>query len=248
MIILITNIGDTMRSLLFGVIAITILGLTSCQESAQKTPEFYKDTVTFDLLSDMKSLLDENADKITIEDVNNLNGAIRYYSPIKDSLIGKTIGELIEGQKQRTLSTNINLTQATAFSTLFTQSLKFNISEFQKIEQENGQPLNVPTYQFQNISGKSIVKLSGVVDYYNGEQLIKRFTIEIDKEIPADKTLNQPYPYNHDAANQRDVFVRNNFDKLRKVWIPTMIEFADGKIYKRNPDKKGENQLDKDAK
>jgi hypothetical protein len=35
---------------------------------------------------------------------------------------------------------------------------------------------------------------------------------------------------------------------LRKVWIPTMIEFADGKIYKRNPDKKGENQLDKDAK
>lgn len=236
-----------MRSLILGFIALSLLGLFSCQDNSHKTPEFYKDTVTFELLSNIKTVLDENAKDLTLEEVNYLNAAIRYYSPIKDSLLGKTVGELIEGQKERTLATNINLTQATAFSTLFTQSIKFNIKDFQTAEQENGQSLNVPTYQFQNISGKDIVKLSGVVDYYNGEQLIKRFTIELEKTIPAEKTLNQPYPYNHDAANQRDVFVRENFAKLRKVWIPTVIEFADGKIYKRNPDKKENNEMKKEA-
>lgn len=89
-----------MRSLLFGLIAITLLGLTSCQESAKKTPDFYKDTITFDLLSDMKSLLDENADKITVEDVNYLNGAIRYYSPIKDSLLGKQLVNLLKDKNK----------------------------------------------------------------------------------------------------------------------------------------------------
>lgn len=236
-----------MRSLILGIIALSLLGLFSCQDNSHKTPEFYKDTITFELLSNIKTVLDENAKDLTLEEVNYLNAAIRYYSPIKDSLLGKTVGELIEGQKERTLATNINLTQATAFSTLFTQSIKFNIKDFQTAEQENGQSLNVPTYQFQNISGKDIVKLSGVVDYYNGEQLIKRFTIELEKTIPAEKTLNQPYPYNHDAANQRDVFVRENFAKLRKVWIPTVIEFADGKIYKRNPDKKENNEMKKEA-
>lgn len=236
-----------MRSLILGIIALSLLGLFSCQDNSHKTPEFYKDTVTFELLSNIKTVLDENVKDLTLEEVNYLNAAIRYYSPIKDSLLGKTVGELIQGQKERTLATNINLTQATAFSTLFTQSIKFNIKDFQTAEQENGQSLNVPTYQFQNISGKDIVKLSGVVDYYNGEQLIKRFTIELEKTIPAEKTLNQPYPYNHDAANQRDVFVRENFAKLRKVWIPTVIEFADGKIYKRNPDKKESNEMKKEA-
>lgn len=236
-----------MRSIIYGLIAITLFGLISCEQNSHKTPEFYKDTVTFDLLSNLKNVLDENAKDLTLEDVNYLNAAIRYYSPIKDSLVGKTIKELIDGQRERTLSTNINLVQATAFSTLFTQSIKFNIKDFQTVKQENGQELNVPTYQFQNISGKDIKKLSGVVDYYNGDQLIKRFTIDIDKLIPAEKTLNQPYPYNHDAKNQRDVFVRENFAKLRKVWIPTVIEFADGKIYKRNPDKKTNNEMKKEG-
>lgn len=237
-----------MRTLILSIVAISLLGLFSCQNNSQKTPEFYKDTVTFELLSNIKTILDENVKDLTLEEVNYLNAAIRYYSPVKDSLLGRTVGELIEGQRERTLATNINLTQATAFSTLFTQSIKFNIKEFNTAEQENGQPLNVPTYQFQNISGKDIVELSGVVDYYNGEQLIKRFTIELEKTIPADKTLNQPYPYNHDAANQRDVFVRENFAKLRKVWIPTVIEFADGKIYKRNPDKKQNDEMKKEDK
>lgn len=236
-----------MRSIIYGLLAITLFGLISCEQASHKTPEFYKDTVTFDLLADLKNVLDENAKDLTLEDVNYLNAAIRYYSPIKDSLVGKTIKELIDGQRERTLSTNINLAQATAFSTLFTQSIKFNIKDFQTVKQENGQELNVPTYQFQNISGKDIKKLSGVVDYYNGDQLIKRFTIDIDKLIPAEKTLNQPYPYNHDAKNQRDVFVRENFAKLRKVWIPTVIEFADGKIYKRNPDKKTNNEMKKEG-
>lgn len=235
-----------MRSLILGLVAVALLGLVSCQQNANKTPQFYKDTVTFELLSNMKNILDENVADLTLEEVNYLNAAIRYYSPIKDSLLGKTVGDLIAGQKERTLATNINLTQATAFSTLFTQSIKFNIKEFNVAQQENGQSLNVPTYQFQNISGKDIVKLSGVVDYYNGEQLIKRFTIELDKTIPTDKTLNQPYPYNHDINNKRDVFVRENFTKLRKVWIPTVIEFADGKIYKRNPDKKQNDEMKKD--
>jgi hypothetical protein len=241
------NFGENMRSIIYGLIAITILGLVSCGQNTQKTPEFYNDTVTFDLLANLKNVLEENAADLTVEDVNYLNGAIRYYSPIKDSLVGKTIKELIEGQKQRILSTNINLAQATAFSTLFTQSLKFNIKDFQAVKQENGQELLVPTYQFQNISGKDIKKLSGVVDYYNGEQLIKRFTIEIDKVIPAEKTLNQPYPYNFDTNNQRDVIVKDNFAKLRKVWIPTLIEFADGKIYKRNPDKKEKEEPKKEG-
>lgn len=237
-----------MRSIIYGLTAVTFFGLFACSESTHKTPEFFKDTVTFDLLANLKTVLDENAADLTLEDVNYLNGAIRFYSPIKDSLVGKTIQELIDGQKQRILSTNINLAQATAFSTLFTQSIKFNIKDIQSLKQENGQELLVPTYQFQNISGKDIKKLSGVVDYYNGEQLIKRFTIEIDKLIPADKTLNQPYPYNFDAKNQRDVFVKDNFAKLRKVWIPTVIEFADGKVYKRNPDKKADTKEAKEEK
>ncbi|MFN3195025.1 MAG: hypothetical protein ACE364_03645 [Chlorobiota bacterium] len=237
-----------MRSISITLIAIALLGLASCQQQSKKTPSFFKDTVNFDLLADMKNILDDNSKDLTLEDVNYLNAAIRYYSPIKDSLLGKTVGELIEGQKERTLKTNINLVQATAFSTLFTQSIKFNIKDFQAVEQENGKPLNVPTYQFQNISGKEIVKLQGVVDYYNGDNLIKRFTVEVDKAIPAEKTLNQPYPYNHDVENKRDVFVRNNFNKLRKVWIPTVIEFADGKVYKRNPDKKEKADMEEEAK
>ena len=141
-----------MRKVILSLIALSLFGLGACQQNnSNKAPEFYKDTITFDLLANMKNILDENAKDLTLEDVNYLNAAIRYYSPIKDSLLGKTVGELIEGQKERTVSTNINLVQATAFSTLFTQSIKFNIKDFQTIEQENGQPLNVPTYQFQNL-------------------------------------------------------------------------------------------------
>lgn len=229
-----------MRYLIMSLAFLMLPGLISCQKS-ENDPSFYKEKINTKSLSNIGEII-TNTENMSTEDLRLLNSAINYYSPVKDSLNGKTIGELITSQREREKQNAMNQLKATSFNVASSQALKFNISKFEPIDQEGGKPLNVPTYQFMNVSDKTIKKIEGFLNVYNGNQLVKRYTVEVEKDIPAEKTLNQPYPYEHKTDNQRDVVVRENFNKLRKVWIPTLIEFEDGTTLDRSKlvDKKEE--------
>lgn len=203
-----------------------VFSFIACQQQ-KSDPKSYSEVINKDNLSTITKFLKNDKD-ITTEDLNYLRTAIRYYSPIQDSLFGKTVGELIKSQKERDYTNSFNNLKSASFNIASDYALTFGIKEFQRIDEE-GRKINLFTYTLSNKSEKDIKSIIGAVDFMNPQnQLVKRFTIEIDKEIPVGKVLNQPYPYPHDDENNRDQIIRNNLNQLRPVWKPTLIEFSDG--------------------
>lgn len=215
-----------MNRLKFILLTLTIMSfvLSSCD----KTPAVYKIEIKPDNLVSISDQMKADA-KISREDMDTYVRELSYLASFKDSLKNKTVGDIITSGKARQQNATLESVISTSNRLEIANSLGFYFDNFEFVK-ENGLDINVANYKLQNTSVKSIKALKGFLDFYNQQgTLVKRYTIEINQEIPVGKVLSVKYPYGYDEKNERDRLVRNEYTKYNRVWKPVSVEFKDGK-------------------
>jgi len=209
------------------VVSIFVIGLSSCGSNGD-SPILNEKINDINLPELTKSLAED--ENVTKEQLDHFNNALnRNATNFNDSIVGKTVGELINQEVKKIRDNqNINLI-SNANRILINNALVFGISKFEPFDQPDGTTVNLAVYQFSNKSAKDIKSILGAMELYNQSgQIVKRFTIEINDLLPANKTLTKNYPYPHDNNNQRDMIVRENLSALKVTWRPYQVEFTDG--------------------
>ena len=171
-----------------------------------------------------------SCENLSNEDAELFINAITRVGNHKDSIVGKTILELINNQKQFVRErTNDILRNSGARISLFLNH-KFEYIGIQFEDSDSKNKINNIVFEIQNTSDKPIKKIEGRLQFYtpNGE-LIKLYSLVTATEVPAnsDKATRFVMPFKHDESSNRDQIIRNSRN-LSAIWTPTSIEFSDG--------------------
>jgi hypothetical protein len=164
------------------------------------------------------------------------NGLLRIGSEV-DSLEGKTVGNIIELQKEfarksamtQMLNTSMNINHG--FGLIGWEPSVDGEKKFDKFK-----------YAIQNKSNKNIQIIEGLLKFYtNNNQLIRIFPIKIDQKIGVDSTQQFESIFAYDSTNRSAVMLRrlmtNKTGNALPVWQPTYLQFEDGSIITLGDDK-----------
>lgn len=210
---------------------ISLAIITSCQQ-AEKNPAVYKETITKDNLIELSEKV-ENTKELDALDLQYFNAGITRLGVI-DSLNGKTIGEVINLQKefQRVQSATALSNTAPRIQLVMNHGFKY-IGVAPK--DDAGTPLNIIVYEVTNKSEKDMVDLQGGLQFVTnqGNKLVKVYPIkssivlEKNGPIKPGETRRLALPFDHVSTSVRDSIVRN-INNLKHLWQPVEITFADG--------------------
>ncbi len=211
-------------------IFLIVAGLSSCNQSAPKSPVL-KEVFTENNITEIAKKV-EHDDVITLRELTLLNQGIARLSGVKDSIVGKTVGDVITSQESLSRQVTINGLKNTAIKTEvnLTHDFKFEKLDFSDNPEEKSYA-NVLTFTIKNTSTQAITNLQGYINAVDPQnRVVKRFPINIKKPIEPGTNQQIISPgYKHDINNQNDVFMRNNLQKLRAIWQPLLVTLADGK-------------------
>ncbi len=211
---------------LFAVVSI----LASCGNQNPKS-QYSEEKITKDnLYSLAQKISDEN--KMSREDIQLLTGAINRLGLNADTIIGKSIGELIAMQN--------DFIRQQEFKQMVSILAKAEIIANHTIKYIGIKPLDTLgnsydyiIFDITNNSAKSIKELTGQFRFLDANgTIIKAYPIELSKimtspsELKTKETRRFVYPFFHDKNNQRDEIVRNT-KGLQVVWFPSEMEYTD---------------------
>ncbi|OGU55824.1 MAG: hypothetical protein A2X64_11320 [Ignavibacteria bacterium GWF2_33_9] len=177
-----------------------------------------------------KQIMDENV--MSREDAILFNSAVNRLGQTPDSILGKTVGQLINEEA--------DLAKLNIYTQMYGTLSKAEILMKHKMKYLGLKPMDTLeqsydyiVFEVDNTSDKSIADLQGQLRFFNAaNQLVKAYPIELSKVmgnpegIKPKETRRFAYPYFHQKDNQRDEIIRNSKD-LRVVWFPMSIAFTD---------------------
>lgn len=204
---------------------------TSCESDKKDSPVF-NEVISADNLEALNKKIeeDQNIDRIEIELYSN--GLTRFsLMPKKDTLFGKTVGEIINDQKNFLRLASMQGLNATTPRISLNLSHNLKLLQFQPMNDTvNNRSVNVLAFEVTNTSDKNIKNVQGYMNFYSLQnQLLIRFPLNIKKELAKGVTekLQSP-PYVHDPDNANHKFIRENPSLVRTMWQPLLVEFEDG--------------------
>ncbi len=205
-------------------------GLYSCNQSEPKSPVLKEVFTESNLTAIVKKV--ENDDIISIRELTLLNQGIARLSGVKDSIVGKSVGDVITSQEAVGRDLTIKGLKNTALKTEVNLTHTF---KFEKLEQKDNPAenvfSNVITFTISNTSSQAITNLQGYVNAVDRQnRVIKRFPINIQKKIDAgaQQVIVSP-AYKHDNNSELDVFLRQNLNTLRAIWQPLLVTLENGR-------------------
>ncbi len=205
-------------------------GLYSCNQAEPKSPVL-KEIFSENNITEIAKKI-ENDNLISLKDITLLNQGIARLSGVKDSIVGKTVGDIIVSQESLSRQATLQGLKNTALKTEvnLTHTFKFQNLEMKDNEQDNVYA-NVITFTIKNTSSQAITNLQGYINAVDPQnRVVKRFPINIQKQIAVGAEENIVSPaYKHDINNQNDIFMRKNLNNLRAIWQPLAVTLADGK-------------------
>ncbi len=208
----------------------TVTILVSCGNQKPQS-QYVEEKVTKDnLYSLAQKIADEN--KMSREDIQLLTGAVNRLGLNADSIVGKSIGQLIAMQEE--------FIRQQEFKQMTSILAKAEIIANHTIKYVGLKPLDTLgnsydylIFDITNNSAKSIKELTGQFRFLDANgTIIKAYPIELSKimtapsELKSKETRRFVYPFFHDKNNQRDEIVRNT-KGLQVVWFPTVMEYTD---------------------
>lgn len=174
-------------------------------------------------------------DKVLLqEEIDLFSSGLARLSVHRDSILGKTIGYIIENQRNYQRESSLKTLEGNA---VYIEMMLNHAFKFEGIEAQDKDTVRINNVivAIQNRSDKEIKTIKGALDFYNVQnQIVKRYNIELSNPIKPGEALRFTSPYPHDPNNQRDVIMREQFSKLNPIWQPWEIEFSDGKKLVRN--------------
>lgn len=213
---------------------LTVLVLiTSCGDKKPQS-QFLNQKVTKNNLDSLAQLI-INENKISREDIQLLTSAINRLGVNPDSIMGKSLAELIKIQDE--------FIRQQEFKQMKSIMAKAEILANHKIRYVGIKPLDTLgnsydylIFEVTNNSDKTIKNLTGQFRFTDANgTIIKAYPIELEKimvspnELKPGETRRFAYPFFHDKNNQRDQIVRST-PNLQVLWFPTILEYTDKKI------------------
>jgi hypothetical protein len=212
------------RLLSFIFIAGSLLFI-SCSNRESKLKE---EVVTSSNISDIANQI-KNDKNMSNDDIDLFTQGISRLGAIKDSLNNKTVGQVIENQKEyeRNLKTVALMSTASRLEMVYSLGITFTKKLMYSQDTVNADGVEL---MIKNNSGKAIQGVKGQIRIFNTQnQLIKvRYVEWNDFNLEPGKSVMKREFWNHDPNNQYDNYVRENRD-LTAIWVPESITFSDGK-------------------
>lgn len=207
--------------------------ITSCGDKKPQS-QFLNQKVTKNNLDSLAQLI-INENKISREDIQLLTSAINRLGVNPDSIMGKSLAELIKIQDE--------FIRQQEFKQMKSIMAKAEILANHKIRYVGMKPLDTLgnsydylIFEVTNNSDKTIKNLIGQFRLTDANgTIIKAYPIELEKimvspnELKPGETRRFAYPFFHDKNNQRDQIVRST-PNLQVLWFPTILEYTDKKI------------------
>jgi hypothetical protein len=199
--------------------------LTSCDPKGTKLAN---EKVTEKNLIEIATKLKEDK-STTKEELDLFNSGLARLGGSKDSLVNKTVGQIIEAQKEFTRNNSANSLISISNKYEINNALQINILQKLMVNQDtivaDGVELAI-----KNNSDKEINEIKGEIQIFNAKNELvkvrpvqwKNFKVEAGKQI----THREFWP--HIKDNPNDQYLRNE-KNLIGVWVPETITFADGK-------------------
>ena len=163
------------------------------------------------------------------EDLDMLTAGLARLSDSKDSINGKTIGQIIEMQKEFYHKSSIAGLVSNANRIQMNNSIGIKFTQKLMIDNDTTQADGVE-FVLTNTSGKDILSIKGAIRIINNQnQLVKvRPVVYENINFKAGAQSKQREFWAHDNNNQFDVAMRNT-KELTALWVAESITFADGK-------------------
>jgi len=221
-----------MKYLLIFALVVTVL-LTSCKNSNESSSLILDEVIKLENVAELTTRL--NSDQgITYDDKISYNRGIQLLSISKDSLVGKTVRDIIAFDKDKTLNDNMKAGQQSANVFELKNQAPVKLTKFVPTVDANGSPQNTLTYEVYNMSSMTMERVTGMLRLFNksNNALVKQFELKVSEPIENGKGRAVSMNYLHDTTNNRDLFIRQNLQtgQLRMEWVPDTVIYSDGKI------------------
>jgi hypothetical protein len=217
-------------SIKYAVMMVVSFVLLIACEAQKPQSKLYNEVITQDNLLEIADRAKEDVD-FSREELELLSSGITRLT-VSDTIVGKTVGYVIEKQKAFAREATAERMQAnmTRVEIVLNHSFKF-------LELVPRDSLDYIVYEITNKSNQDIANIEGMLQFYNFQnQLIKQYAllskhISNNEVIKAGETKRLAYPFRHDDDNQRDNIMRQlrGVGDLKPLWQPTTIEFVGGK-------------------
>lgn len=201
----------------------------SCSNNEPKS-SYLKEKLTKDNLYDIAQNIKKEG-TLSRDYTELFVGAMNRLGLTPDSVLGKTVEQLIKEQE--------NFLKTNSYNILVSTFAKAEILMNQKIQylglkalDTNDKSFDYLVFEVTNNSKKDIANLEGQLRFFNNQnQIIKAYPIELNKVLDGKvlktgETRRFAYPFFHDKTNQRDEIVRTGKD-LQVLWFPTTLIYSD---------------------
>lgn len=177
----------------------------------------------------VNSLKNENL--MTPDDIAIFSNAIGRLSNISiDTLVGKSVQQVIDMQKEFAKQNNFRQLSITAARVAMNMNYEIKYLGLQTVKDTiKGHEGNTILYEIKNAYGHPIKKLAGYLQFFSQDNvLIKQFELDNPQQIPSKGSLQFYKVFNHDPKQVRDSLVRFHSNEMIVRWQPEFLEFTDG--------------------
>jgi hypothetical protein len=201
----------------------------SCSGSHPKS-SYLQEKITKENLYDLANKIKQE-NKMTKEDAELFVGAINRLGLQSDSIVGKTVEQLIKEQDNfiRLSSYNLMISTFAKAEMLMEHKIKYlGLKPMDTL----GKSYDYLVFEIKNEGNKNITDITGQLRFFtNANQIVKAYPIELNKVldgnvIKPNETRRFVYPFFHDKDNQRDELIRSGKD-LQVLWFPVSMTFSD---------------------
>lgn len=216
------------KLLIFGVIVIL---LTGCEKDPEESKLLKQEITVNNIIGLSDSVYADES--LSFDEKAAYTRAVQsLYPKHRDSLEGRTVGELIDWQLEERQEIQRQQTNQLVSRYVLKNEVPVQLTRFQALTDENGNENNQLTFQVGNTSEKQLQKVTGLFKIFNNtnNSLIKQYTLSLSDPIEAQKAIERKMTYLHDSTNVRDRFIRENLKSgiLRVEWVPDTVVWADG--------------------
>ncbi len=226
---------EWMKNLSKAIVIMAIVAIltpfASCQKSGSK---FLGEKIEASNLAELMSKIKEEG-SLSKEETEYLVGGITRLGEVKDSIVGKTIGQVIESQKAfaKTNSYAALVAQANRLE----MSMALTVRGAQKLMAKND-TLDMDGCQLfiKNNSSSEIKAIKGEIRFVNQQsQLIKVLPVNWDNaNLKPNTEIEHKELWKHNPDLQFDKAYRE-LPNVIPIWVAESITFSDGKKLNANP-------------
>ena len=211
------------------LVVLICIGFAACNKS-ERSAAIYSEKFTINNFREIANKI-KSSDDMPSEDINYLTNALKRLSFSPDSVVGKTVKDLIEfEQKYLNQMTKKSLSEMSDISMLRLNTKNLFVGVLPS-SNKLGEPINNLYFEFDNKYNKPLKAIAGeIVFFYRQDSASAPVQLEplpfsFDKEIAANAKDTLIFYHKHNADDKISQIIRNETRKLSGLLNITKVEY-----------------------